>query len=82
MAFLFDAPYLCTRKTESKYLTDIRNAGVKTLKKMTTQNHFNTIMMLQYRIERYQAMGNGIKCQELRSQLNALQKGSQAVALA
>lgn len=38
-------------------------------------------MMLQYRIERYQAMGNGAKCQELRSQLNALQK-SNKVAIA
>lgn len=45
---------------------------------MTTQNNFNTIMMLQYRIERYQAMGNGTKCQELRRELNALQKGSRA----
>ncbi len=32
------------------------------------------MLMLQYSIERYQAMGNGIKCQELRSELNALRQ--------
>ncbi len=32
------------------------------------------MLMLQYSIERYQTMGNGIKCQELRSELNALRQ--------
>lgn len=30
------------------------------------------IMMLQYRIQRYQAMGNGAMCQALNSQLQKL----------
>lgn len=31
------------------------------------------IVMLQYRIKRYQAMGNGAMCQALTSELNKLQ---------
>lgn len=31
------------------------------------------IVMLQYRIQRYQAMGNGTMCQNLISELNKLQ---------
>lgn len=31
------------------------------------------IVMLQYRIQRYQAMGNGAMCQNLISELNKLQ---------
>ncbi len=31
-----------------------------------------TIMMLQYRIKRYQTMGNGIMCQTLNGQLQKL----------
>ena len=30
------------------------------------------IQMLQYRIERFQAMGNGVMCQTLKGQLNKL----------
>ncbi len=37
------------------------------------------IVMLQYRIQRYQSMGNGPMCQNLISELNKIQ-GSQAVA--
>ena len=33
----------------------------------------NEIFMLQYRIKRYQAMGNGAMCQNLISELNKLQ---------
>lgn len=32
----------------------------------------NEIMMLQYRINRYQAMGNGIMCQKLNNKLQKL----------
>lgn len=31
------------------------------------------IVMLQYRIQRYQAMGNGAMCQNLTNELNRLQ---------
>ena len=34
----------------------------------------NEIMMLQYRIKRYQAMGNGVMCQKLNSKLQKLLK--------
>ena len=41
-------------------------------------NKNKLIVMLKYRIERYHAMGNGVKCQTLISELNKLQgnKGS------
>lgn len=32
----------------------------------------NEIMMLQYRIKRYQAMGNGVMCQVLNGKLQKL----------
>lgn len=38
---------------------------------MKTTNS-NEIMMLQYRIKRYQAMGNGTMCQQLNLQLQKL----------
>lgn len=34
--------------------------------------------MLQYRIKRYQAMGDGAKCQSLISELNKIQGGVSA----
>lgn len=37
------------------------------------QQDANKIMMLQYRIKRYQAMGNGAMCQTLGFQLHKLQ---------
>lgn len=40
---------------------------------MNTKTEPN-VMMLLYRIKRYQAMGDGIKCQQLISQLNRLKK--------
>lgn len=36
------------------------------------------IVMLKYRIKRYQAMGNGTMCQNLISELNRLQSDAQA----
>lgn len=47
----------------------------------TKMNTNQLILMLQYRIQRYQAMGNGTMCQNLLSQLNKLQ-GSHAAAKA
>lgn len=37
-----------------------------------------TIVMLQYRIKRYQAMGNGTMCQALTNELKKLQSQSLA----
>lgn len=34
------------------------------------------IVMLQYRIKRYKAMGNGAMCQQLLSEINNLRKNS------
>ncbi len=42
---------------------------------MMNKKNTDSILMLQYRIKRYQAMGYGIKCQDLISELNQLQKG-------
>lgn len=36
-----------------------------------------TIVMLKYRIKRYQAMGNGTMCQNLISELNKLESKAQ-----
>lgn len=44
--------------------------GVKKTKLNMNTNQM--ILMLQYRIQRYQAMGNGTMCQTLLSQLNKL----------
>lgn len=38
------------------------------------------IVMLQYRIQRYQQMGNGTMCQNLLSELNRLQGTAKAAA--
>jgi len=43
-------------------------------------NKNEMITELQYRIERYQAMGNGAMCQTLRRQLRKIQEGKQMVA--
>ena len=48
-------------------------------KKMDTQktNEKTRLMFtLQYSLERYQAMGNGPKCQEIQRELNALKRGT------
>ena len=55
------------------------DASHKDEKKMETQKtNENTRLMftLQYSLERYQAMGNGPKCQEIQRELNALKLGT------
>jgi len=44
----------------------------KKRKKVMKKNVDEKIMMLQYRIKRYQAMGNGIMCQTLNGKLQKL----------
>ncbi len=39
---------------------------------MIMRKNVNEIMMLQYRIKRYQAMGNGAMCQVLNGKLQKL----------
>ena len=41
-------------------------------KKMIMKKNANEIFMLQYRIKRYQAMGNGTMCQTLNGKLQKL----------
>lgn len=40
------------------------------------------IVMLRYRIQRYQAMGNGAMCQNLISELNKIQETNSSMAKA
>lgn len=44
----------------------------KQKKKMIMKKNANEIFMLQYRIKRYQAMGNGTMCQTLNGKLQKL----------
>ncbi len=44
----------------------------KAKKKMIMKKNANEIFMLQYRIKRYQAMGNGTMCQALNGKLQKL----------
>ena len=58
---------------------DPHAANHKDEKKMETQktNEKTRLMFtLQYSLERYQAMGNGPKCQEIQRELNALKRGT------
>ncbi len=45
-----------------------------------TMDKNKMIVMLQYRIQRYQQMGNGTMCQNLLSELNRLQGTAKAAA--
>ena len=58
-----------TRLAETRQTIKTNKMEAQKLKDKT-----QLMLMLQYSIERYQAMGNGIKCQELRSELNALRQ--------
>jgi hypothetical protein len=50
-----------------------KRGGHNERKSMNTKQKTNEIFMLQYRIKRYQAMGNGIMCQVLNNKLKRLQ---------
>lgn len=52
-------------------ITGLRKAEATRRKKKMDNNKM--ISMLKYQLKRYQAMGNGAKCQSLRSQINKLQ---------
>ena len=41
-----------------------------------TNEKTRLMFTLQYSLERYQAMGNGPKCQEIQRELNALKRGT------
>ncbi len=55
------------------YETALQNVEGKTKRKQVMKKNENEkIMMLQYRIKRYHAMGNGAMCQALNGQLQKL----------
>ena len=65
--------YLCSvneRKQDVKPL--FKTWRAKKEKQIMKKNANEKIMMLQYRIKRYQAMGNGAMCQTLNGKLQKL----------
>ena len=72
--------YLCSVIRENKIKTrSSKRGGQKKRKQIMKKNANEKIMMLQYRIKRYQAMGNGAMCQTLNGKLQKLL--SQQVAM-
>lgn len=63
------------KKKENLEIRFPKRGGQTKEKLMMNKKNTDSILMLQYRIKRYQAMGYGIKCQDLISELNQLQKG-------
>ena len=61
--------YLCSAKQRSKTRFPKRGKHKKT---RIMKKNANEIFMLQYRIKRYQAMGNGTMCQALNGRLQKL----------
>ena len=71
--FFKNNTYLCsveTRENNRRCLTRPRNAGAQ--KPRIMDKTMNEIFMLQYRIKRYQSMGNGPMCQALNGKLQKL----------
>ena len=65
--------YLCSVNKENKmYNRSSKRGGQKKRKQIMKKNANEKIMMLQYRIKRYQAMGNGAMCQTLNGKLQKL----------
>lgn len=65
--------YLCSvnKRQRKRCKTRFPKRG-KHKKKMIMKKNANEIFMLQYRIKRYQAMGNGTMCQALNGKLQKL----------
>lgn len=63
-----------TKTKEQMFNLSPKRGGAKDETNMDNKNKM--IVMLQYRIKRYQAMGNGAMCQNLISQLHKLQNGN------
>ena len=70
--FIVNNSYLCSvNKIKERCKTRFPKRGKH--KKMTImKKNANEIFMLQYRIKRYQAMGNGTMCQALNGKLQKL----------
>ena len=72
--------YLCSVIRENKNVKPLfKTWRAKKRKQIMKKNANEKIMMLQYRIKRYQAMGNGAMCQTLNGKLQKLL--SQQVAM-
>lgn len=72
--FIIDNSYLCSviRRENKKRSTNRLPKRGRHKTKMIMRKNVNEIMMLQYRIKRYQAMGNGAMCQVLNGKLQKL----------
>lgn len=70
--FIENFSYLCSVvKRKNRCKTSFPNRGTHKTKTIMKKNG-NEIFMLQYRIKRYQAMGNGTMCQLLNGKLQKL----------
>ncbi len=71
--FITNNLYLCSVNTRKKRrcLTRLPKRGGQKMMKIM-EKYANEILMLQYRIKRYQAMRNGAMCQTLNGQLQRL----------
>lgn len=58
---------------------DASNKDEKKMEIQKTNEKTGVMFTLQYSLERYQAMGNGTKCQEIHRELNALKQGDKNV---
>ena len=72
--FFINNLYLCGVNTRKKRrcLTRLPKRGGPKMMKMIMEKYANEILMLQYRIKRYQAMRNGAMCQTLNGKLQKL----------
>lgn len=72
--FFVNNSYLCSviRRENKKRCTNRFPKRGRHKTKTIMKKNVNEIMMLQYRIKRYQAMGNGAMCQALNGKLQKL----------
>ncbi len=67
-----DAPL---KRNQNRHL-DTPHKDEKKMETQKTNEKTRLMFTLQYSLERYQAMGNGPKCQEIQRELNALKRGT------
>ena len=70
--FVTNYLYLCSVNKIDIRMYNLLSETRKAQKKMNMKKNEKEIFMLQYRIQRYQAMGNGAMCQALTGKLKKL----------
>lgn len=70
--FVTNNSYLCSVNKRDTKMYNLLSETRKAKKKMNMKKNEKEIFMLQYRIQRYQAMGNGTMCQILTGKLKKL----------